>query len=120
MLRDGVTVDLTCDGLNLQMRGGDEIGLVYEITSSRDGAVGLGASLYEIGGDGEHWDAAHNLDLVEVHAGREPVSRPFVIPADVPPARYELVGEVWPGGEVGKEGADTLDDEVCGVVTIVD
>lgn len=116
---DDMNLSMTCRGLQTQMQGGDQVDLDYQLTVSSTRQVGLGASLYEVDGDGAYWDDAHDVESVDVRPGQPPISRPFVIPVGTPAGTYRLAGEVFPGGEVG--GPILLADAACDViVTIID
>jgi hypothetical protein len=119
VLYDGVTLSVTCAGFQPELRAGDDVELTLTVTTETVGQVGLGASLYPLDGEQEYSDDAHDVESVLVRPGQSPITRSFVVPNRPELGRYDLLAEVWPGGEIGDEGVDTLAEASCGEVELV-
>jgi hypothetical protein len=76
--------------------------------------IGLGATLYLGDGD-EVYDGEGNRTVTVVRGESfddAAPTRTFLVPADVAPGNDELGGEISEG-EIGRDGAESLDDDVC-------
>jgi hypothetical protein len=108
------SISVTCSGPS-NLRPGQRITLVYEIDATEPMTVGLGAGFRDDAGD--HATGDGDRDSVEIPAGRSTQSRPFTVP-NVPAGQYELIAEIWPRNEIGREGVETLAEHTCADVSI--
>lgn len=91
--------------------------LAYDIKTQAAVDVGLGAGLYDEDGV-DHSRGTGDRDSVGLQRGNNRVTRPFMVPADLPAGTYELNAEIWPANLIGDDGVETLADSPCGFVTI--
>ncbi len=111
-----LSVTLTCSA-PANLRPGQTIMLAYSIEATRPVKVGLGAGLYDSGGD-DHSTGDGDVDEYALAVGHQTPSRPFIVPSNLPRGRYELVAEIWPANKIGAEGANTIAEHTCAYVSI--
>lgn len=109
-----ITVD--CEAAE-RIRPGRRVKLTYDVTSTAEVNVGLGAGFYDESGV-DHARGTGDRDSFRLRSGRTRATRPFVVSRDLPAGMYELVAEVWPANMIGDAGTETLADGPCGFVTI--
>jgi hypothetical protein len=114
--RAPLDISVECD-LPEDLKPGDAIDVVYEITASADIKVGIGGGLYDEATD-DHASGTGDLDSYAIKSGRSNVVRRFVIPDDLPTGVYEMVAEVWPANRIGHEDEDVLAEGTCGFVNV--
>lgn len=105
-------LQVTCTLSQWNLRPGLTLRLTYHINSPVARQVGLGAGLYDNRGR-DHSNGDGDIDDITVPKGRSSLSRPVVIPANLPASTYELDAEIWPPDEVGKNGVNDLTDASC-------
>jgi hypothetical protein len=101
------------------MTRGDTFTMTYRIESPQAQRVGLGAALLDAEGD-DHADGSGDRSSFELPAGTTTFSRPVAVHPDLERRRYEVVGGLWPEGEVGRSGAQPLREASCGSFEVVD
>ncbi len=97
--------------------------LTYTITSNSPAAVGMAADIHRKVDESDA-DTSYHIGLGDVashqiQAGTNPpISRPIMIPANLPAGDYTVVGEVWPANRIDADAVDTYDDNDCAEFTV--
>lgn len=86
--------------------------LTYHIDSSTPRQVGLGAGLYDEQGN-DHSNGDGDVSSATIQQGQSSPSRAVIIPANLPPGKYELDAEIWPPNEIGQNNINELVDATC-------
>ncbi|MEV6383057.1 hypothetical protein AB0M31_27055 [Streptomyces sp. NPDC051773] len=91
---------------------GREVRLTYTISSTTEATVDLGAEVYAP--DGSPLASGFgDVDGYAVSQGEQTATRQLRVPAGLASGEYEISGVVWPEGQKGTDGAETLGDAVC-------
>jgi hypothetical protein len=90
---------------------GGQVSLTYTIDATKAGTVGLGAGIYDDAGDPVEHDDTGDRNSLSLHAGEQQYTRKLILPDHLPRGTYDIAGEVYPTGKVGK--GETLTDETC-------
>lgn len=96
---------------------GKLVRLAYDIKAQAAIDVGLGAGFYDENGE-DYSRGTGDRDTLRLERGHTRVTRPFVVPLDLPAGIYELDAEIWPANKIGDDGVETLADNPCAFVTI--
>lgn len=110
-------VTATCKLSTTRIQPGSIISLSYTIRSNTGASVGLGAGIYDDKAI-DHSTGFGDIASFPLNAGQNADTRPVSIPADLPPGRYEVDGEIWPANQVGDDGANTMAGPTCGWFTV--
>lgn len=112
----GLSLDVSCPGLQPQMKSGTTFTLTYTVKASSPGTLGLGAALYDTTG-ADQADGTGDVDAVAFLAGTTTKSRPVLLPSSLSPGVYEVDGELWAAHQIGL-ATDPLTSATCGDVTV--
>jgi hypothetical protein len=92
---------------------GEQITVVYAITSNKSVKVGLGAGVYDSGGT-DHSTGTGDEDRYQLAAGTPTVTRIIALPSGLSSGQYEIDAEIWPSGEIGASRVNVLTEATCG------
>lgn len=96
---------------------GQQTTATYVITSNQAVKVGLGAGVY--GSDGtDYSNGDGDMDGYQLKAGTQSVTRELILPSGLQSDQYEIDAEIWPSGEIGANGANTLAEATCGYFNV--
>jgi hypothetical protein len=116
-LAHGPTVTASCKVVSGQRTPGSIIWITYHINASESLQAGLGAGVYDNNGN-DHSTGYGDIDDFALPKGLTSVSRPVLLPQDLPASYYEVTGEIWPANEIGQNGFNTYADPTCGYFTV--
>ena len=111
------TVSASCQITATKLVPGAIIRITYHISSSQAFQVGLGAGLYDNNGN-DHSSGYGDISNFTLPKGRTSVSRPVLLPPNLPVGYYEITGEIWPANEISGNGINTYADPTCGYFTL--
>jgi len=97
---------------------GSAVTMTYTLTATRPGTVGLGAGVVDENVNDHGVDDSGDRNSYALHAGIQQYTRTLRLPAKLPKGSYDISAEVWPTGQVGKDGVETLTDETCATLTV--
>jgi len=96
---------------------GEQTTATYVITSNQAVKVGIGAGVYDSGGT-DHSNGDGDMDGYQLKAGTQSVTRKLILPSSLQADQYEIDAEIWPSGEIGANGANTLAEATCGYFNV--
>jgi hypothetical protein len=96
---------------------GERITAIYSITSNRSVKVGLGAGVYDSGGN-DHSTGTGDEDGYQLTVGSQAVTRIIVLPTGLSADQYEIDAEIWPNGDIGATRANVLAEATCGFFNV--
>lgn len=96
---------------------GGQVDLIYTIVANESATVGLGAGIYDPSGNDQSTGTG-DLDGYTVHPGTQTVTRPLPIPSGLSSGTYEITGEIWPAGQIGADGVNTIAEATCADMTV--
>jgi hypothetical protein len=111
-----LVVTETCH-LSSTPQQGAQVNLTYTIVANESATVGLGAGIYDPSGNDQSTGTG-DLDGYPIHSGTQTVTRPLPIPSDLSSGTYEITGEIWPSGQIGADGANTIAEAACAYMKV--
>lgn len=111
------SITVRCSLSQRILRPGLTLQMTYHISSSSPVLAGLGAGLYDNQGN-DHSNGRYDRNAAPLMAGAHTYTRLVVMPAHLPPGRYELDAEVWPPNHVGQNGFNTWTNATCAYMTV--
>jgi hypothetical protein len=112
-----LTVTASCEVLSGQLAPGVVTRITYHINANESFQAGLGAGVYDNAGH-DHSTGYGDIDDVTLPKGLTSISRPVLLPQNLPAGYYEITGEIWPANEIGQNGFNTYADPTCGYFTV--